>query len=518
MSWSAVRAWRPSRIGLRLLAFNLLVVFVPVIGVLYLSVYEAHLLHAQERAMVQQGRVLAAALGAGEELDATSIERLFVRLERRNDARYRVYGVNGEIVADSGRAGAPAAPEESARYGASDTPAVRDRWLYRVGAWLARARDWLRPAVEESRTGQSDGTAPELRAALAGRYGAASHRTAGQRSITLTSAIPIRHDGTVIGAVLVSQSTFRILQALYDVRLRVFEVVVASLVAAALLTALATMTIVRPLAQLRARASALAERRGPRPSGFPGSRRKDELGALARALDELTHRTNDHIRLLQSFAADVSHEFKNPIASIRTAAEMMADADTEADRRRFLHLMTRDVDRLERLVSGLRDVAIVEEQIEHEATERVDLDRLLDEIVNRLQTIAQRGVTVAIVRDPADHQTRGSRERLAQVFDNLLANALSFAPDGSAIEVGVAAGDGGTRITIDDSGPGIPEAHLQRVFDRFFTYRPAQGRGDHAGLGLAIAKQIVERYGGRITAANRSGGGARFEVNLPSAR
>jgi two-component system sensor histidine kinase ChvG len=514
--------WRLSRIGLRLLAFNLLVVFVPVVGVLYLNVYEARLLQVQERGMVQQGRVLAAALGASDTLDPAAIEQLFTRLERRSEARYRVYDSRGHLLVDSARSAPVVTPEDHGRYGASEYDHTRNRFLYRLGAAIVNAREsavttvrsWLtRSSKVAPFSDQPDTASDELQAALAGRYGAAARRTAGQRSITLHSALPVRHGATVVGAVVVSQSTFRILQALYETRLRIFEIVIASLGAAALLTAIAAMTIVKPLGRLREKASALSERRGPLPSGFPGLSRKDELGALARALDELTRRANDHVQLLQSFAADVSHELKNPLASIRTAAEMMADADSEVDRRRFLDLMTKDVARLERLVSGLRDVAAVEGQIEQEPAGPVDLNDLLREITAKHQMADPTRVKLSSGGDQRSVVT-GSRERLAQVFDNIIANAVSFSTDG--VEITVTTREGSCIVYVDDRGPGIPEAHLQRIFDRFFTYRPSQGRREHVGLGLAIAKQIIDSYGGEISASNRTSGGARIEVRLPA--
>jgi two-component system, OmpR family, sensor histidine kinase ChvG len=339
--------------------------------------------------------------------------------------------------------------------------------------------------------------------------------TPGQRSLTMFAAVPVRRDHEVLGAVVASQSTFRILRALYDVRLRVFEIVLASLVAAAGLTALAATTIVRPLTRLRQQASTLAERRGPSPVSFPGAGRKDELGELARALEELTRRTNDHIALLHAFSADVSHELKNPIASIRTAAEMMAGAASETERHRFLRLMMRDVSRLERLVSSLRDIAIVERQIETDAIELVDVGVVLREVADAAQRHAGSRVSIDL-HDAGTGRVRASRERLAQVFENLVANAVSFAPDGTAVEVRASSSAGPAIVTVEDRGPGIPESHLDRVFARFFTYRPAEGRGDHVGLGLAIARQIVESYGGSIVASNRDGGGAHFAVRLPS--
>jgi two-component system sensor histidine kinase ChvG len=520
VSWAAIPGWRPSRIGLRLLAFNLLVVFVPVVGVLYLNVYETGLLRAQEESMVQQGRVLTAALADAAVLDADSVGRLFARLEPRGDARYRVYDTRGVLLGDSARGRAAAGAEPITRYEASSSPLdVRGRVLYRIGAWLANSRktvrSWIVRAPGDTSVLESRGAQPEVQAALAGRYGSATRPTTGQRSVTMFSAQPVRRDQSVEGVVLVSQSTFRILQALYDVRLRIFRVVVASVVTASVLTALASMTIVGPLRRLRARASALADRRTLLPGGFPEAGRADEIGALARALEEMTRRVHDHVELVGSFAADVSHEFKNPLASIRTAAEMIAVAERDADRQRFLALLIRDVGRLERLVSGLREVAMVGEQIEQEPTEAVDLAELLGELARRFQVSDGRDVTV-VVQTPGDVPlVRGSRERLAQVFENLVANAMSFSPEGSAVEVGITVRDRGCVVTIDDCGPGIPEGHLGRIFDRFFTYRPGHRRDHHVGLGLAIAKQIVEGYHGAITASNRAAGGAHFEVSLP---
>ena len=221
------------------------------------------------------------------------------------------------------------------------------------------------------------------------------------------------------------------------------------------------------------------------------------------------------MRLVQSFSADVSHELKNPLASIRTAAEMMSESESAAERQRFLGLMVRDVARLERLVSGLRDVARVEGQIEADVTEPIQVSAVLEDAVASARAAAPPGVAIELAVKTTSAIVTASAERLAQVFDNLLTNALSFAPPGSSIRVTLDAAAGRASITIEDAGPGIPESHLTRVFDRFFSYRPGEARREHVGLGLAIAKQIVESYGGDIAAANRSPAGARFVVRLP---
>jgi two-component system sensor histidine kinase ChvG len=525
---------RPSRIGTRLLVFNLLLVFLPVAGIFYLDVYETELLQAQERSMVQQGRLVAAALGARSEVSADEAVALLTRLERRGDARVRVYNGAGALVADSARIAERSGdrpPDEAASQYDVPSKGVRQRPLYRLGAWLARLRravtsvsrsllvpTRLTPASHT--TDPAPAAGPEVRSALEGKYGASTRPTSGQRSLTLNIAVPIRDGDRVVGAVLVSQSTFRILQALYDVRLRIFQIVVSSLAAAVVLSLLVSATFVRPLVRLRHTALALADRRAP-PERFAGVDRRDEVGDLARALEEQTRRLAAHIRLLESFAADVSHEFKNPLASIRTATEMIAATDDAPERARMLGMMTRDVDRLERLVTGVRELAAIDGQLAHDALETVDVSALIGEVVEGVRLRGDR-VDLRFTPGATPLFVRAAKDRLAQVFENVVRNAVSFAPEGSSVEIAMAGaadpGDGSCSVTIEDRGPGIPDAHLERVFERFFTYRPADaGRREHTGLGLAIARAIVEGYGGSILAANRDGGGARFEIRLPRA-
>ena len=508
---------RPTRIGVRLLLFNLLVLFLPVAGVLYLSSYEQQLLDTQERGMVQQARVVAAALGS---VPLTGAQPMLDRLGQRSEARIRVYDANGALAADTARVHAAVQPVEA--YPPAEVDGGRKRLIYRFGAWIVRARRTLARAIlrQPSPPSSSSVKAPtpsEVRAALEGRYGAQTAFTPGQRSLTMNSAVPIRQGSGVVGAVVVSQSTFRILRALYRVRLRIFEVVLASVALAALLTVFASATVVRPVARLRAEAAALATRRTKLPGGFVSVDRKDELGDLARALDDLARRLDAHIRLLEAFAADVSHEFKNPLASIRTAAEMAAHAQDPRDREKFLDLLVRDVDRLEGLVTGVHELARLDTQLAHETPALVDVGALAGQLVADLRVIGDARVHLD-VRAEGSCAVAASRDALTQVFENVIVNARSFSPPGEPIDVIVERAGDDCRVVVMDRGPGIPEAHLSRVFDRFFTYRPQEpGRRDHAGLGLAIARTIVEGYGGTIAASNREGGGTSVEVKLPFA-
>jgi two-component system, OmpR family, sensor histidine kinase ChvG len=510
--------------------------------------------------MVQQGRLLAAALGGGPGLDPAGAAATLRRLDRRTEARLRVVDRAGRVVADSSRPAPPIVADpsrsDSSRSSSSSPPSPtsppsppspaegerRDNLIYRLGAALYRLAEPLLGDASGLGEYGSFGPArasplgPEVRAALAGRYGAATRPTGpGERSLTLSIAIPVRGaGGSVAGAVAVSQSTRRILGALIEVRLGVFQVFLASVAAAAVLTLLFATTIARPLRRLRDEALALVDRRGRLRGSFQGSRRRDEIGDLTRALEQLTRRLEGHLRFIEGFAADVSHELKNPLAGIASAAELLAEVDDPADRARFHAVVQREVGRMERLLGAVRDVSRIDAGLETEPVAPVDLAALLPQLLEsfRLRTApAGRQVAVALRQSPA---TAGpgrpvvvlaAPERLTQLVENLLDNAWSFSPEGGTVALELEREEGGDDgrpgwavMRVDDEGPGLPPAHLERVFDRFFTWRPGEARGgSHTGLGLAICRALAEGYGGAITAANRPEGGARFEVRLPLA-
>jgi len=508
-----------SRISVRLLAFNVLLVFLPAAGLLYLDTYERELLKAQEQAMVQQGRLLASALSLRETIDPDAAKRILRHLHQRHQARLRVLDEAGELLADSSRIGPRAEPEGSAE---STSPSVRQTWLYRLGSLPVRLyRGIAQRGGSDMESGDFYSGARQLLgseviAALAGRYGATTRLSGGQRSVTLYVAIPIRSRGKVIGAALVSQSTFAILQALDAVRVDVFTVVLASVMVAAVLSLLLSMTIARPLRRLRDEAAALIDRRGRLRAAFRASRGRDEIGDLSRALAELTRRLQDHMAFVETFASDVSHEFKNPLATIRSATEVLSDVDNPEERRRFLHLVQREVARMEGLLAGVREITRIDAQLEQEERRPVDLAELLGGIVEGYRQRSNHGVTFELSCPEQPVWIRASADRMTQVFDNLLDNAVGFSPAGGTVRVALALAGGTVSATVEDSGPGVPAEHRERVFDRFFSYRPSSAERDgHTGLGLAIAKAIVEGYGGAIRAGNNEAGGARLEVELP---
>ena len=508
-----------SRISIRLLAFNLLLVFLPAFGILSLQTYELELREQQERSMVQQGRLLAAALAERGPLVAADAERILINMNRRFEARLRVIDSDLHLLADSSRLG----PQRQHAPDPVKTEAEgRQSWIYRLGSFLYRAFARLflppEPPIQESdlyaTAKRLDGE--EIQAALGGRYGATTRLSPTTRSVTLYSAIPIRSEGQVVGVALASKSTFQILRALYDLRLSTFKVVLASVAAAIVLSLLVSTTIARPLHRLRRESQALVDRRGRLRGSFKGSRRLDEIGDLSRALAELTRRLEGHIRFIESFASDVSHEFKNPLASIRNAIELLDDVEDPSERRRFVVMAQRDIARLEHLLSGVRDITRIDAEIDDQPATIVDLAQLLRGLIERYEMQPRRGARYLLELPAQGVSVEADPERLLQVFENLLDNAASFSPQGGEIRIALETRETVAAISIHDQGPGIPEEHLELIFTRFFSYRRnGAGSDGHTGLGLAIVKAIAEGYGGEVRATNHPRGGALFETLWP---
>lgn len=547
-----------SRISIRLLAFNLLLVFLPAAGVLLLDTYERHLLEAQERTMSQEGRLLAAALEATGRLDGADARSILLHLGMRHIARLRVVDEDGAVIADSSTLGPRREPD--APPVETTTSSDRERPLYRIFSLPVRAARLLTsqnpPDITSSRPfDELPGTA--VQQALEGRYGASTliRPTNGRDMVELHIAIPIRIDGAVIGAALVSQSTWRVMNTLYAVRLDVARVVLISLVVAGALSLLLGLTIARPLTRLRQRSEEILDRRGRLMGRFEAGDRKDEIGDLERALAVLTQRLEDHLSATESLASDLSHEFKNPLAAIRATTEVALDENDPGIRHRMLENIQADVARLERLLTGAQEISRIEMQVEREDRDQVPLVALLEGVREAFRRRRQ-DQGPAIELSLPEHEIRiwASADRLLQVFENLLANAVSFTPTGRRVMVSLKAPDDWAEVIISDDGPGIPAEHLDRIFSRFFSYRPgtdpsqarisdqlptaaadtpsraassrletltsapkAGKRGlGHMGLGLPIVKAIVEGYGGTVTASNLVQGGARFVVRLPT--
>jgi two-component system, OmpR family, sensor histidine kinase ChvG len=532
------RGSRPlGRIAFRIFAFNALLAFLPVAAFSLLDTYEKGLVAALEHALAQQARVTAAWLGqAAPRLDAAAARRVLAAIGDKRTARFRVVDTEGRLLADS--SDREASQEGSAGSGAAkrSVPAAEDGgepFIYRLFSMPSRVwRRFFAPPTPPFASADYYASAgpillgTEVREALAGRYGAATRvSSGGQVSVTLYSAVPVTDSGgDVAGAVLVSQSTYRILRDLYAIRLDIAWIFLGSLVAAAALSFLLAFTIVNPLRRLGAAAAAALSPAGARPeaaAAFPETRRADEIGDLQRSLRGLALRLDDRMRQLERFAADAAHEFRNPLAAIRSAAELALAAPDAADRARFLNAIIDDAERLRATVDGLRRLSLAEAGAGPGAAVPVDAAaaaRAACEGVRlraalgagpgggRSVEFAARGGSASALVDPA---------ALDVMLGNLLDNAAAFAR--GAVTIDVSAEGGFVALAVEDDGPGFPPEHLGRAFDRFFTWRPGEKKGAHTGLGLSLVKALAVAGGGSVAASNRPGGGARLVLRLPAA-
>jgi len=260
------------------------------------------------------------------------------------------------------------------------------------------------------------------------------------------------------------------------------------------------------------------------------TKRRDEIGHLSGALRDMTDALYSRIEAIESFAADVAHELKNPLTSMRSAVETLPLAKTDASRARLLTVIEHDVKRLDRLISDISDASRLDAELQRRETGAVDLKRLLTTVVTIANEVRHDdGVTVSLKFEgnPAAFVIPGHDSRLGQVVDNLIDNARSFSPQGGNVRVTCRRLKQEIEIVVDDDGPGVRADALEKIFQRFYTDRPHQGFGQNSGLGLSISKQIVEAHGGRLWVENRLAPatgdgnppevvGARFIVRLPA--
>ncbi|RZM01898.1 MAG: sensor histidine kinase, partial [Sphingomonas sp.] len=249
--------------------------------------------------------------------------------------------------------------------------------------------------------------------------------------------------------------------------------------------------------------------------------RRDEIGSLARALSDMSLALRARIDATEAFAADVTHEMKNPLASLRSAVEGLDAVRDPELRERLLSIVRDDVHRLDRLITDISEASRLDAQLSRAKFEAIDIAAMIRALVDqRLAREVERGVRLRFDHAGTALVTLGEGARLERVFDNLIDNALSFSPDGALIAIAVAREGDDLVVRVEDEGPGVPEEAREAIFRRFQSIRPeAEAFGQHSGLGLAIARTIVEAHQGSIAVVSREDrlGGARFVVRLPLA-
>ena len=502
------RTRRWLRLGPRILAINLLSVLLVGASFLYLDSYRNQLIERRLGEVAAQADLTATALRT---VDPERTDEALVALARAGDSRLRIYGADGPPLADSWRLARPnftirAAPE----------PSLAKRLAARLDDVIDGILFARRPPAFEEPARDVASAWPEVGAALAGSAARPQLRLAADRTAVVTVARPLAADR----ALLVTVNARDLRRDVRAERLRLATAVLVALLVTALLSAFLARTIVTPVRRLAIAAHRvrLGRRRDvvvPRMG-----ERRDEIGVLARAVADMTAGLRARADAIEAFAADVSHELKNPLASLSSAVQTLERVEDPELRRQLIAIIGDDARRMDRLVTDVAEASRLDATLARSRFEPVDLTGVLNGAIDDLRDeAARRGVRLAFARQRSGTAVvAGLDTQLRRAFDNVMGNAVSFAPAGTLVEVRLHCQDGWAEVEVEDEGPGVPPDARDAIFRRFHSDRPDGHReGRHSGLGLAIARAVVEGHGGTIDVAGRldGGTGARFHLRLP---
>ena len=494
----------------RILAVNIFAIAILAGSLFYLDGFRSRLTQARVEQAQAEAVMIAHMLAV---LPAEAHQPILVRLGRDSGTRLRVYRRGGGKAADSW-AGAP--PTYEMRDPA-DEP-----WYRGIARALdngfdaivgAPRRPLFRPPALDAL-----GAWPEAQAALASGAPATEIRRAPEGTPYISAAMHI--ESAQNGVLLLTVNARDIRRIVRAERLSLALILVATILLSVLLSRFLARTIANPLRKLALAAHRVRLGRAREVEVPVLPARRDEIGLLARALHDMTQSLRQRIDSTEAFAADVTHELKNPLASLRSAVDTLERVEDAGLRRQLLDVVREDVARLDRLVVDIAEASRLDAELSRARFEPVDLGLLIESMLPLWESRAQNGVQIAFARPrTGTAMVLGDESRLARLTDNLVDNAISFSPPGGLVEIRAAEAGGEVLVSIEDEGPGVPRDAREAIFHRFHSIRPEADFGRHSGLGLAIAKAIVDGHGGRIHAEDRHDGrpGARFVVSFPGA-
>ena len=537
-----VPGWGAFSLTRRILAVNLIVLALLASGMLYLDRYERGLIDTELQALTTQGELFSAALGEGAVLQDYGAVPVLVpslaqgmmrRLVEPTRIRARLFRTNGDLIADSrylatdidGFEIEPLAPPDTAQpTGWGEVHLGSDVFNALFDSFLTFWREHAHHQIYTERAVQHASDYAEVGGALRGLDSVAVRIDTMHRDgkLVLSIAVPVRRYKLILGAVMLSVGSANVEHEVQVIRGDILRLFAAALIMTVLLSFYLAGTIARPV-RLLARAAYDVRHGNGRKVDIPDfSHRHDEIGALSVALNEMTQALWRRMDAIERFAADVAHEIKNPLSSLRSAVETAARVQDPGVQRKLMGIIHDDVQRLDRLISDISDASRLDAEMSRLEREPVDLARMLATLAEIHD--ATRGSEAPIVvfdNKGGPLIVQGKESRLVQVFRNLIGNAVSFSPPSGRIVLTAYGDRKEICVSVEDQGPGIPDGNVEAIFDRFYTERPPGEKfGTHSGLGLSISKQIVEAHGGTIHAENRidaSGAvvGARFVVKLP---
>ena len=502
-------AWT-RRISLRhrILAVNIFAVAILAGSIFYLDSFRSSLTQARIDRARSETEMIAHMLTA---IPAEARQPILVRLGQDSRARLRIYGRDGALAADSW-------------IGVSPTYTFRDPanepWYREVARWLDNGFDAIvgaeRPPLYVPPAVDTLAAMPEVAAAMRSGGPVEMLRRAPDGTPYIATARRIG-DGQS-GVLLLTINARDVRHAVRAERGALLLILAATLIVSILLSRFLARTIALPLRKLAHAAHRVRLGRDREVDVPVLPRRRDEIGLLARALSDMTQSLRHRIDATDAFAADVTHELKNPLASLRSAVDTLERVEDPVLRRQMLDLVRQDVCRLDRLVVDIAEASRLDAELSRARFEPIDLGPLIESMLPLWEARSVRGVEIAFARPRLGTAiVSGDESRLKRLIDNLVDNAISFSPDRGLVEIRAAAVSEEIHVSIQDEGPGVPGDAREAIFHRFHSMRPEEDFGRHSGLGLAIARAIVEGHGGSIEIEDRADGasGARFVVRFP---
>jgi two-component system sensor histidine kinase ChvG len=493
----------------RILAVNILTLVLIALAIIYLDAYRNRLEKERVRLVAQEASMAATAIMA---VPGAQREALLAALSKSSDSRLRLYAADGTLNLDSWHISGPTyrLRDPTTQKWNKDAARALDRGFNALVGEKGRD-DFIEPANDRADAWQ------EVRAAREAGTIITDVRQAPELTPVFSAAAPLADGSTLFVTDNDRGFTRTVRKQRRSFALALGMVAILSV----FLSLFLARTIVRPLRRIaiaahRVRLGRAREVRVPR---LPS--RRDEIGTLARAVSDMSHSLRHRIDNIEAFAADVTHELKNPLASLRSAVDSLDRVSDPALRTQLIDVIRQDVLRLDRLIGDIGEAARTDAELARARFEPVDLGILIGQVVSGWEHRRETGsVKIAFARPRrASAIVLGEPGRLARAIDNLIDNAISFSPPDGLVEVAATTVGDEIRIRIDDEGPGVPAAQREAIFNRFHSVRPTAAFGRHSGLGLAIARAIVEGHDGEIDVTDRDDApsGARFTITLPAA-
>jgi two-component system sensor histidine kinase ChvG len=557
----------PARLTSRIVLLNIAGLIILVSGILYFNQFRQGLIDARVQSLLTQGQIVAAAIASAASIDTDSIvidpDRLMEsspnsasapdddvlngldfpinperagpvlrRLVSTADIRGRIYDRDGLLVVDS------RGLYSRGDIVQSELPPLRSHNDYfALGLWR-KFNNWLfrNDYPRQSEYGLENGRDfAEVNAALNGAS-VSIVRVNDQNEIIVSVAVPIQRFRAVLGALVLSTRGGEIDKVLRGERKIVLFTFLVAVLVTMLLSILLAGTIAEPIRRLSAAAERVRRGVNNRVEIPDFTSRRDEIGHLSGSLRDMTTALYNRIDAIEAFAADVSHELKNPLTSLRSAVETLPYAKTPEQRERLTSIVKDDVKRLDRLITDIADASRLDAELARAQNHPIDVRRLLDTVIslaNETRSLGSPEIRLEIaplprgIEEKTAFRVLGHDHRLGQVVRNLVDNARSFTKPGTKVRVRLRRTRRDVEFRVEDDGPGIRPENLDKIFDRFYTDRPEGYFGKNSGLGLSISKQIVEAHRGRVWAENRYGAqtgeagersvqGAVFIVRIPA--